>query len=65
MFLAGEKDGVIRVAAREALSDMMAPLFADLRVVTLVPEVGHWVQQEQPEQVILALKKFLSGLSDG
>ena len=39
--------------------------FGDWRGTSLVDQAGHWVQQEQPEQVILALKKFLSGLSDG
>ena len=64
MFLAGEKDGIIRGAAREALSDMMAPLLADLRAVTLVPEVGHWVQQEAPDETNAALLAFLEALSD-
>tara|TARA_B100000405_G_scaffold263894_1_gene200336 strand:+ start:60 stop:392 length:333 start_codon:yes stop_codon:yes gene_type:complete len=65
MFLAGEKDGVIRGAAREALSDMMAPLFADLRAVTLVPEVGHWVQQEAPDDTNAALLAFLRACLTG
>ncbi|MFT5211081.1 MAG: pimeloyl-ACP methyl ester carboxylesterase [Flavobacterium sp.] len=60
MFLAGEKDGVIILAA-EAIKKMPNYL-TDLRVNELIPEAGHWTQQEAPEQVNEKLIGFLSGL---
>jgi len=62
MFLAGEKDMVIRGAAQEALRTGMSPLFSDLRDVVLLPEIGHWVQQEAPEETNNALLAFLKTL---
>ncbi len=62
MFLAGEKDIVIRGASAAALEDSMSRVAKDLRLVTLVPGVGHWVQQESPAAVNSALLTFLAGL---
>ena len=60
MFLAGEKDGVIILAA-EAIKNMPNYL-SDLRVNELIPEAGHWTQQEAPEQVNEKLIGFLKSL---
>ncbi|MBL4681429.1 MAG: alpha/beta hydrolase [Pseudomonadales bacterium] len=60
MFLAGEKDGVIVMAA-EAIENMPNYL-TDLRINELIPEVGHWTQQEAPEAVNEKLIEFLHGL---
>jgi pimeloyl-ACP methyl ester carboxylesterase len=62
LFVAGAKDGVIRGASAEALSTAMKPAVPDLRHVVLVPEVGHWVQQEAPEQTNRAILEFLADL---
>jgi pimeloyl-ACP methyl ester carboxylesterase len=62
MFLAGEKDTVIRGATREALETNMKRTMTDLRGVTLVPGAGHWVQQEKPAEVNTALLGFLKSL---
>jgi len=34
----------------------------DLRGVVLVPDTGHWVQQERPAETNAAMLQFLSGL---
>ena len=60
MFVAGDKDGVIVMAA-QALQDMPKHL-EDLRINTLIPGIGHWTQQEAPEQVNQHLLDFLAGL---
>jgi len=60
MFLAGAKDGVIIMAA-EAIKNMPGHL-SDLRINELIPDVGHWTQQEAPEAVNKKLLEFLSGL---
>ena len=59
MFFAGSKDIVIGGASRDALQNMMNPHFADLREVTLVPEMGHWIQQEDPQATNEAMLSFL------
>ena len=61
LFVAGEKDGVIMMAA-EALRNM--PNYVkDLRTQQLIPGIGHWTQQEAPEPVNKALLAFLKEVS--
>jgi pimeloyl-ACP methyl ester carboxylesterase len=60
MFVAGDKDGVIVMAA-EALQKLPERV-GDLRINRLVPGIGHWTQQEAPEAVNGALLEFLAGL---
>ena len=58
-FIAGEKDwGVYqKPGSFEAMQDEVC---TDMRHVNLVPNAGHWVQQEQPEAVVKTLTDFLS-----
>jgi pimeloyl-ACP methyl ester carboxylesterase len=60
MFVAGEKDGVIMMAAH-ALAEM-PNYVTDLRIRELIPGIGHWTQQEAPEAVNDAILRFLKGL---
>jgi pimeloyl-ACP methyl ester carboxylesterase len=62
MFIAGEKDGVIRGASAEQLTKSMSTVATDLRGVKLFPGAGHWVQQERPAETNAALIEFLKGL---
>ncbi len=62
LFVAGEKDIVIRGANAEQLKFMMGNATEDLRDVVLIPEIGHWVQQEAPEKTNEAVVNFLKGL---
>jgi pimeloyl-ACP methyl ester carboxylesterase len=57
LFVAGEKDGVITMAA-DALKQLPARV-TDLRINELIPEIGHWTQQEAPEAVNKAMLAFL------
>ncbi len=57
MFVAGEQDGVIMMAA-QALKDMPTRV-RDLRINQLIPGVGHWTQQEAPDAVNTAILSFL------
>ena len=61
-FIAGSKDMVIRRATAGQLTALMKPVVADLRGVMLIPDVGHWVQQESPSETNAALIQFLVGL---
>jgi pimeloyl-ACP methyl ester carboxylesterase len=60
MFVAGAADGVIVMAA-EAL-EKMPERVTDLRLNRLIPEIGHWTQQEAPAAVNAALLEFLEGV---
>ncbi len=62
MFIAGEKDSVIRGATAEQLTTSMRTVATDLRGVTLFPGAGHWVQQERPAETNAALIEFLKAL---
>ena len=60
MFMAGDRDGVILMAA-EALKQMPERV-PDLRVNRLIPKVGHWTQQEAPDAVNGGIIEFLTSL---
>lgn len=57
MFVAGDKDGVIMMAA-EALKAMPRHV-TNLLINELVPGAGHWTQQEAPAAVNDAIVRFL------
>ena len=58
MFLTGERDRVRSFMPAEAMEGWVT----DLRANIVVPEAGHWVQQQAPEIVNAALLDFLAGL---
>lgn len=62
VFIAGEKDAVRAVLPGADLFATAATGCTDFRGTTLIPEVGHWVQQEAPGAVNAALEEFLAGL---
>ena len=62
LFIAGEKDGVIAGASKEELEGRFSRGVDDLRGVHLIPDTGHWVQQERPDEVNRLLLDFLSSL---
>ena len=63
MFLAGEKDVVIRGSTAEQLTTNMQRATTDLRSVTLLPGAGHWVQQERAAETNAALLQFLKDVA--
>jgi pimeloyl-ACP methyl ester carboxylesterase len=63
LFIAGEKDGVIRGADAEALKNAMRDSVPRLTDVVLIPNIGHWVQQEAPQATNTALIEFLTSIS--
>ena len=61
-FIAGTNDGVILMAG-EALQAM--PIHVrDLRMIELIPGIGHWTQQEAPDVVNEFILKFLRELDN-
>lgn len=59
LFIAGDKDMVIGKATREQLFDSMKSRVPNLQDVVLLPEIGHWVQQEAAEEVNELMLQFL------
>ena len=64
LFIAGSKDVVIRGATAEHFAAMMKPVVPNLRDVTLIAGVGHWVQQESPAETNAAVIEFLDRLPE-
>ncbi|MEZ5552951.1 MAG: alpha/beta hydrolase [Pseudomonadales bacterium] len=62
LFIAGDKDIVIGGATQADLEGMMKPVIPELKGVLLIPGIGHWVQQEAPEQTSAAILEFLADL---
>jgi pimeloyl-ACP methyl ester carboxylesterase len=62
LFIAGDRDPVLRFIPGVKLTDMMDKWYTDLRGKILIPGAGHWVQQERPEETTEAMLNFLRGL---
>jgi pimeloyl-ACP methyl ester carboxylesterase len=58
-FIGGERDGVI---ANRGMVDAMKDVLPNLKGITLIPESGHWTQQETPAEFNAALLGFLGSL---
>ena len=61
-FIAGERDLVRHFAPSGDLYALADAAADDFRGATIVPDAGHWVQQEVPEAVNEALGAFVAGL---
>ena len=59
MFLTGEHDPVRAFMTDEHLDDRVP----DLRAKVTLPNTGHWVQQERPDEVNAAILEFLDSLA--
>ncbi len=62
LFIAGSMDVVIGGANKEQLTASMSRVATDLRDVVLIPNIGHWVQQEAPAETNAAMLEFLQSL---
>ena len=62
LFIAGSRDGVIRMRDTKVTEADLRPMLPGLRKSVLIDGIGHWVQQEAPEPVNAALLEFLKGL---
>lgn len=62
IFIAGEKDSVIRGANEAQLQARMKSAVPGLQGVHLIPDTGHWVQQEQSEKTNELVLDFLESL---
>lgn len=61
LFIAGELDVVIGGASADQLRAGMRNSVPNLADVVLIAGMGHWVQQEAPEETNAALIRFIGG----
>jgi pimeloyl-ACP methyl ester carboxylesterase len=61
-FIAGERDAVRAFIPGMDLYANPAIACSDFRGSTIIPGIGHWVQQEAPVETNAALKTFVRGL---
>ena len=61
-FVAGELDGVRNFVPGTDLYAHAGDALTDLRVTSIIPGIGHWVQQEAPAATNAALAEFLDTL---
>lgn len=63
LFVAGSRDGVLRIPGMRGAVDNLQQVLPGLRKTALIDGAGHWVQQEAPEAVNTLLIEFLNGLA--
>ena len=59
LFIAGERDGVLRFPAAQAQLDAYPKTLPGLRGSHILDGAGHWVQQEKSDEVNRLLLRFL------
>lgn len=62
LFLAGDRDMVLRLPGVDRAVADMQKLVPRLQRTQLLPGCGHWAQQERPDEVNAALIEFLGSL---
>lgn len=65
LFMIGERDPVLTFRGMDHLVPNLEDYVPGLRVKTVVPECGHWIQREHPGIVNAALVDFLASLDKG
>ncbi len=61
-FIGGDRDAVRHFVPQGDMYADPGAACADFRGATIIPKVGHWVQQEAPAATNAALDQFLKGL---
>ena len=62
LFVAGERDLVLRFRGTDQLLAALPAVVPQLRPTVILPGCGHWTQQERPEAVSAAMLGFLRSL---
>ncbi len=62
LFVAGSRDPVLRFVPKVNILDLMDRHYDDLRGKVVIEGAGHWIQQERPEAVNVAVLDFLKTL---
>jgi pimeloyl-ACP methyl ester carboxylesterase len=62
LYMVGSRDVGLSIPGMQQIIDNMPSLVPKLRESIVVPDCGHWIQQERPEAVNAALLNFLESL---
>jgi pimeloyl-ACP methyl ester carboxylesterase len=62
LYVHGDRDGSVRLPGMDQLIPNLQYLVPNLTGTVVLPGVGHWTQQEQPDEVNQELQKFLANL---
>ncbi|HYM03890.1 MAG TPA: alpha/beta hydrolase [Stellaceae bacterium] len=62
LFIAGARDGVLRMPGMRTAVDNLKQVLPGLRHTAIIEGAGHWIQQEAPDEVNRLLIDFLKGL---
>lgn len=62
LYMAGERDLLVAFKGMDRLLPALKQFVPDLRAQIMLPDCGHWTQQERPAEVNRALLDFLAGL---
>jgi len=57
LFIAGSEDGVIKFMAKAL--ERLPTTVPGLKNTLVLPDSGHWIQQQRPDQVNAAILEFL------
>ena len=63
LYMAGERDLVVRFPGAQQLIANLGQLVPKLQKTIMLPDCGHWTQQEKPDEVNSALIMFLRDLT--
>ena len=62
LYMAGEQDLVVKFPGADQLIANLKQYVPKLQQTIMLPDCGHWTQQEKPDEVNSALITFLKGL---
>ncbi len=62
LYMHGDRDGSVQLPGMDQLIPNLQYLVPNLTRTAVLPGVGHWTQQERPEEVNAELLKFLADL---
>jgi pimeloyl-ACP methyl ester carboxylesterase len=62
IYIAGEQDLVVKFPGTDQLIANLKQFVPQLQKTIMLPDCGHWTQQEKPNEVNSALLTFLNGL---
>ena len=62
LYMAGERDLVVKFPGMDQLIPNLKQFVPKLQNTIILPDCGHWTQQEKPDEVNTALLAFLKSL---
>ena len=62
MYIVGDRDMLLSFRGMDKLVPNLEMFVPNLREKLIVPESGHWIQRQRPQEVNAALLRFLASL---